>query len=529
MNEKPEVPAVTALPHRPYVRLAEYVRASAVVATATAVAAAARAILHVPDVEMLFLLAVMIVALTSTRRASIFSAVLAVASFDFFFVPPPYTLTVADARYVLTFAMMLGVSVVIGTLTLRLREQRRAAVVREQRTSALYALSRELAGAADAAGVGSACVRAIAKGFDCEVIFLTVNARDSIERAAAQPPETSLAPSERAVAQWAVEHGRAAGRGTDTLDGEPVLALPLRTWGDVLAVIAVRLPLARRLAPDDREQLEALGRQAALALDRVRLADEARAAALRAKTEELRSGLLSSVSHDLRTPLAAITGAGTLLLERDTTDPALRDELTTTIVEEAERLERLVSNLLDMTRLQSGIFEPRREWVPLVEVVGSALNRLDRALTDRRVVTDIPDDLPLLSIDPVLVEQLFVNVLENASKYTPPRSEIRMRAAQDGRTLVVDVTDFGPGVPAGEEEHIFERFHRVAPAGVRGAGLGLAIARAIAQVHGGRLTASNGPAGGAVFRLTLPLLEPPATSAEAGAEPAATTQRGSGP
>jgi two-component system sensor histidine kinase KdpD len=505
----------------------EYVRAAAIIAITTGVAAAVRAASQVPDVEMLFLLGVMIVALTSGRRASILAAALAVASYDFFFVPPAYTLNVSDARYFLTFAMMLGTGVVIGTLTLRLREQQRAAVVREQRASALYALSRELAAAVDDVGAASACVRAVAEGFDCEVVFLAARGRDTLEPVAAAPRDASLGASETAVAQWVLEHGRLAGRGTDTLSGEPVLCVPLRTWGDVLAVIAVRVPAERRLAGDQRELLDALGRQTAVALDRVRLADEARRAALRAKTEELRSALLSAVSHDLRTPLAAITGAGTLLLESETADPELRRELTITVVEEAERLERLVSNLLDMTRLESGVVEPRREWVPLVEVIGSAMTRLERVLEGRPVTTVIDEGVPLLSIDPILVGQLFVNLLENAAKYTPPGTEITVRAVREGGTLLVDVADRGPGIPPGEEERVFERFHRAAQPGVGGVGLGLPIARAIAQAHGGRLTAANRLEGGAVFRLTLPILAPPTAPVEP-AESSMPLQRGVG-
>jgi two-component system sensor histidine kinase KdpD len=505
----------------------EYVRAAVVIAITTVAAALVRAALDAPDVEMLFLLGVMIVALTSGRRASILAAVLAVAAYDFFFVPPPYTLNVSDARYFLTFAMMLGIGVVIGTLTLRVREQQRAAVVREQRTSTLYALSRELGASVDAAGVAAACVQAVAEAFDCEVVFLAARGREALEQLAAVPPGSSLGTSDHAVARWVLEHGRPAGRGTDTLPGESALCVPLRTFGDVLAVIAVRPPAERRLAGEQRELLDALGRQAAVALDRVRLADEARRAALRAKTEELRSGLLSAVSHDLRTPLAAITGAGTLLLEEGATEPALRRELTTTIVEEAERLERLVSNLLDMTRLESGVVEPRREWVPLVEVIGSAMNRVERALAGREVTIDIPDAVPLLSIDPILVQQLFVNLLENAAKHTPPRSEIAIRAMREGGTLVVDVADRGPGIPPGAEERVFERFQRAADPGVRGAGLGLPIARAIAQAHGGRLTASNRPGGGALFRLTLPVLEPPAAPPDPVERPTS-AQRGVG-
>ncbi|GAO03800.1 sensor histidine kinase KdpD [Anaeromyxobacter sp. PSR-1] len=496
----------------------EYLRAAAVMGVTTAVAAAARALLHVPDVEMLFLLGVMVVALTSGRRASILAAALAVACYDFFFVPPSFTLDVTDARYVLTFAMMLGVGIVIGTLTLRLREQQRAAVARERRTAAVYALGKELAAAMDATGVGTACVRAVAEAFECAALFLLARDRDTLEPVASAPPGQSLGTGELAVARWVHEHGRPAGRGTDTLPGEPVTCLPLRTFGDVLAVIALRPPRERGFTGEQRELVESLGRHAAVALDRVRLADEARRAALRVRTEELRSGLLSSVSHDLRTPLAAITGAGTLLLDEGVDDPIIRRELMTTMVEEAERLERLVSNLLDMTRLDAGVVEPKREWVPLVEVVGSAMNRLERPLAGRPIDVIIPDDVPLLSIDPILIQQLFVNLLENATKYTPPGTGIALRAGREGGTLVIEVADRGPGIPAGEEERIFERFQRAARPGVRGVGLGLPVARAIAQAHGGRLTAANRPGGGAVFRLTLPVLTPPPAPPEPGGE-----------
>jgi two-component system sensor histidine kinase KdpD len=504
----------------PAAPLREYARAAAVVGVTTGIGGVVRAVLDVPDVEMLFLLAVMVVALTSGRRASILAAALAVASYDFFFVAPSYTFDVTDARYFLTFAMMLGTGIVIGTLTLRVREQQRAAVGREQRTSALFALSRALGAAVDAPGVGAASAHAVAEAFGCEVVFLVARGRDALDPIAAEPPGTSLAPSELAVALWVLEHGRQAGRGTDTLPGEPALCVPLRTTGDVLAVLAVRVPSESRLGGEQRELLSALGRQAAVSLDRVRLADEARRASVRAKAEELRSGLLSSVSHDLRTPLAAITGAGTLLLDEGATDPALRRELTATVVEEAERLERLVANLLDMTRLESGVVEPKREWVPLVEVIGSAMDRVERSLAGREVAIDVPDSVPLLSIDPILVQQLFVNLLENAAKHTPPGTELSLRAVREGGTLVVDVADRGPGIPPGDEERVFERFHRAARPGVRGAGLGLPIARAIAQAHGGRLTASNRPGGGALFRLTLPILEPPAAPPEPGERPA---------
>jgi two-component system sensor histidine kinase KdpD len=222
------------------------------------------------------------------------------------------------------------------------------------------------------------------------------------------------------------------------------------------------------------------------------------------------------VSHDLRTPLATITGAATTLRDDGGLDAATRRDLVEAVCEEADRLERLVANLLDMTRLQSGAVKPRREWVPAVEVVGSALTRFERTLADRPVTTAIPDDLPLLPVDPVLLEQLLLNLLDNAAKYTPPGSPIDVSASAADGAVAIEVADRGPGIPAGDEERVFERFRRGAHGAVAGAGLGLAIARAIAVAHGGTLAAAPRPGGGAVFRLTLPLLgRPPPREGEA--------------
>ncbi|WP_248352520.1 sensor histidine kinase [Anaeromyxobacter oryzae] len=488
----------------------EYLRAAVTVGLAAAIASAARAVLSVPDVEMLFLLAVTVVAVTSGRGPSLLASALSVVAYDFFFVPPALTLGVADARYLLTFAMMFGVGAVISTLTLRLREQERAAVERERRTSALYAVSRQLGSAIDAAGVGEVCARAAAEVLGGPAVLLERRRDGALVPLAAAPADASLTPAEAAVARWTMEHGGIAGRGTGTWRREAVVCAPIRISAEVLGVLAVRAGGTEGLRADQREFLEALCRQGAFALERVRLADDVRQAALRARTEELRSGLLSAVSHDLRTPLAAITGAATTLRDDPNLDGATRRELLDTVCEEAERLERLVSNLLHMTRLESGAVSPRREWVPLVEVLGVALSRLERRLAGRPVRVAVPDDLPLLSVDPVLLELLLVNLLENAAKYTPAGSEIDVGAAREGGAVVVEVADRGPGIPRGEEERVFERFRRGSHPGIAGVGLGLPIARAIAQAHGGRLVASGRAGGGAVFRLTLPLgAEPP--------------------
>jgi two-component system sensor histidine kinase KdpD len=268
---------------------------------------------------------------------------------------------------------------------------------------------------------------------------------------------------------------------------------------------------------DDRHFLDAFVRQAALAVERARLGEEARAAALRARGEELRSSLLSAVSHDLRTPLAAITGAASAL--RDAAEglaPAERVELLDTIADEAERLERLLANLLDMTRLESGGVELRREWVPIEEIVGAALGRLERRLAGRAVATDLPEDLPLVAADPLLLEQLLVNLVENAVKYTPAGSPIELSAAVRDGALELAVADRGPGIPRAAESRVFEKFFRGAHPGVPGAGLGLSICRAIAEAHGGSLMAEDRPGGGAVLRLALPLGEGPPAAPEEG-------------
>jgi two-component system sensor histidine kinase KdpD len=484
--------------------LSGYARAVAIVAIATGVAAAARALVSLPDVEMLFLLGVTIVAVSSGRGPSLLASALSVAAYDFFFVPPPLTLDVADARYLLTFAMMFGIGVLISTLALRVSEQQRAAVTREQRTAALYALSRQLGSALDAGEVARVCTRAAADALDAEAVLLAPDRKGGMAPLSAFPAGAVLRDAELEVATWVLHHGGAP-TGTAAVAERGVFCAPLQALVDVLAVLAIRLPQGVALRLDQRDFVDALCRQGALALERVKLADDARRAAVRAEAEELRSSLLSAVSHDVRTPLAAITGAVTALRDDGTLIAETRRDLIETACEEADRLARLVSNVLDMTRLEAGAVKPRREWVPLVELVGAALTRLETQLAGRPVITAIPDDIPLLSVDPVLVEQLFLNLVENATKYTPTGSEIEIRASRNADEIVVEVADRGAGLPPEEEERVFERFRRGAHPGVAGVGLGLPIARAIARVHGGELEARGRPGGGAVFRLTLPL------------------------
>ena len=294
--------------------------------------------------------------------------------------------------------------------------------------------------------------------------------------------------------------------------------MPLQAPRGPVGVLGVRPPDGHAFdAPDQLHQLETFSNQTALAIERAQLADEAQDAQVRIETERLRSSLLSSVSHDLRTPLATITGAASTILESGSQlDAQARQELLESVREEAERLNRLVQNLLEMTRLESGALQLHREWHPLEEVIGAALSRLGKKLSGRRVHTSVPSDLPLVPIDDVLVEQVLVNLLDNAIKYTPAESPIRIMATSTDEAVTVEIADHGPGLPRGEEDRIFEKFYRAQPDRGRGSGLGLAICQGIVKAHGGRIWAQNLPEGGVAFLFTLPRVgTPPAVPADA--------------
>jgi two-component system sensor histidine kinase KdpD len=478
----------------------------ALVALATAVSAMGRALFALPDIAMLYLLVIMIAAARFGRGPSVLAAVLSVASYDFFFIPPFFTFAVSDARHTLTFLMMFGVGLLISGLTLRIRRQEQEARSREESTASLYAFSRELGTAIGAEQVLEVIAEHAGKTFGRGSAVLLADAGGA-PRVAAKSGDVPFDSQEQAVARWVLEHARPAGLGTETLPGARITCLPLRAGGAVLGALALTERPKNNALAEDRHFNEAFVRQCAMALERTRLSEDARAATLRARTEEMRSSLLSAVSHDLRTPLAAITGAGTMLRDQsERVSPAQRADLLDTICEEADRLERLVSNLLDMTRLESGGLSVKREWVPLEELVVSAMARLEAKLRKRAVTTDLPDDLPLLPVDPVLFEQVFWNLLENAVKYTPDESPIDIRARATDGVVTMEIADRGPGFRAGEESRVFEKFFRGQRTNRGGVGLGLAICRGIVEAHGGALFAENRPGGGALFRIVLPII-----------------------
>jgi two-component system sensor histidine kinase KdpD len=484
-----------------------YLRSSVLVALATAVGWLGRGTIGMPDLAMLYLLVITVVALRFGRGPSILAAALSVAAYDFFFVSPYFTFAVSDVRNLLTFATMFAVGLLISDLTLRIRRQEHNAREREMRSAALYSLSRELATASTetqaAEVVADHCAQVVRGG---AAVHLADEGGSDLKLAARVGPVPGGA-EEQAVAKWVVDHRQPAGLGTDTLPGAKALCLPFLAGGAVLGTLSVVPGSASTVTFEERDVLESFVRQGALAITRARLAEEAKTAVLRARTEEMRSSLLSAVSHDLRTPLGVITGSATAL--RDETPGMSKDqraELVDTICEEAERLARLVGNLLDMTRVESGGLQVKREWVPVEELVGSALTRLERQLAGRSIATDIPADLPLVSVDPVLMQQVLVNLLENAVKYNPPGSPIQVRARPANGALVLEVIDSGPGIPAGTEGKIFEKFYRGPHTGIAGAGLGLPICRGIVEAHDGSIRAERRDKGGAIFRVTLPLV-----------------------
>jgi two-component system sensor histidine kinase KdpD len=463
--------------------------------------------LALANIIMVYLLGVLVVALRAGRGPAALSSVLSVAAFDFFFVPPRFTFAVGDTQYVLTFAVMLAVALVISNLAARVRDQAEASRARERRTAALYEVSRACAGASETYEVVRIAGRRLAEVFESQVAIFLPHRDGTLAPALADDAPLARDPKERSVAQWTFDHAEKAGLGTATLPGSSAVYLPLVVSRGAVGVIGVKPGGGSPLDSERLHLLEAFANQIALAVERTNLAAEAQTARLQVETERMRSALLASVSHDLRTPLAAIAGASSTLLRGGDDLPAeARQELLESVNDEAARLNRFIANLLDMTRLEAGTVTVRKEWQPVEEVIGAAIGQLEDRLAGREVRTQIPDLLPLVPLDTTLIGQALANLVENVLKYTPSGSPIDIGARVEGDGVVIEVADRGPGLAAGEELRVFEKFYRLpSGTGQPGAGLGLAICKAIAATHGGTITATNRPGGGAVFSLWLPL------------------------
>ncbi len=487
----------------------EYLYALVGVAMATAVAWAMDPYFSQANLIMMYLMAVIVIAIRLGRGPSVLASVVSVATFDFFFVPPYLSFAVSDIQYVLTFAIMLIVALVISNLAVRIREQAELARDRERRTAVLYAMSRDLATHRGTAMLAQVAAKHLREVFDGQVAIFLADAEKRVRLQRGEQLFFDLDPKESGVAQWVFDHNERAGSGTDTLPGASALYLPLVGSTGPIGVVAVRpKDTGLLLDPEQLHLLESLINQVALAIERTRLSDEAQQAHVRVETERMRNAILSSVSHDLRTPLATITGAASSLLdERSPLNASDRLELSQSIYREANRLDRLLKNLLDMMRIEAGAVQLKKEWHPLDEIVGAALSRMEERLRNVTVRTTFPPDLPMVQIDGVLMEQVMINLLENAAKYAPPGSVIEVSASAGNKEVVVELADRGQGIPVGEEVRIFDKFYRAKPAREGGVGLGLTICRGIIEAHGGRIWAENRTGGGAVFRFAIPLPE----------------------
>ena len=493
-----------------------YAQALAIVLICTLLAALVYPLFVPANLVMIYLVGVVIVASRYGRGPSVLASFLSVATFDFFFVQPHLTFAVTDTQYIFTFVTMLIVGLTISTLTVQIKQQAEQAREREQRTASLYALSRDLANTRDSDTLIRLATKHITEVFASRVSVLLPDAHGDLT-ASSPHDETSVQP-ETAVARWVYDHQRLAGLNTDTLPGSKGLYLPLTAAHGVVGVLAVfPLDAKRFTASDQLHLLETFANQTALALERTRLALDAAHAQIKLETERTRNTLLSSVSHDLRTPLAVITGATSSLIQREATLTAAdRRELAHVAFEESERLNRFVGNLLDMTRLESGSIHVHKEWQLIEEVIGTALNRVHSETAPHPMHVTIPPNFPLVQFDESLIEQVLINLLENALKYTASGTPITIAVHAADKEVLVEIADRGPGLQPGDEDRIFDKFYRSHPQQAKGVGLGLAICRGIIQAHGGRIWAENRPDGGAVFRFTLPLTgeQPPVLEEE---------------
>jgi len=466
----------------------------------------------VSNVALVLLVAVLASAVTYGLIPSLFACLVCALAYNFFFLPPLYTFTIADPENVITLVVFMTVAAAASNLTARVRMQAIVARQRAATTEDLYLFSRKLAGIATLDDLLWATAYQVAHMLRLHVVLLMPASNGSgseeLTVRAGYPPEDTLDEGDLAAAKWAFEQGQEAGRGADTLPGARRLFLPIRTGRGVVAIIGLDSEQeGQLLTPDGRRLLDSLSDQTALAIERLHLAEEMDRSRVAAETERLRSALLTSISHDLRTPLASILGsASSLKAYRGSLATSQQDELIGTIQEEAERLNHFIANLLDMTRLESGALAPNLGLNDLDDVVGSVLRRAPTQ--NHKLILELEPGLPMLRLDPVLFEQILFNLLDNAAKYAPPGSTITLKAHREGGMVRVQVMDEGPGLPEEDRERVFDKFYRVRVADKKraGTGLGLAIARGFMEAMGGTITAANrGGQSGAIFTLTLPI------------------------
>ncbi len=486
-----------------------YIAALAAVALALGFSELIQTWIGAGNVDLVFLTAIVAIAVRLGLLPSLLASVAAAVVYNFFFLPPIYTFTIADPANVVAFGLFTLVAIIVSSVAARARTQAVAALDRARVTDLLYSFSRKLAGAGTLDDVLWATAYQTALMLKVRVMLLLPE-NGAIAVKAAYPPEDILDEADLAAAKWAWENDRAAGRGSDTLPGARRLFLPMRTGRGAVGVMGMDNdkpgPL---LTPDQRRLLDALRDQGALAIERVGLVEEMDRVERIAETERLRSALLTSISHDLKTPLAAVLGAAGALRDiGQKLSDAEKADLLATIIDESERLNRFIANLLDMTKLESGAVTPNVALHDIGEIVGSALRRASRILSHHNVELEIAPDLPMLELDAVLFEQALFNLLDNAAKYAPAETTIRLQSWRDADAVCLRVLDEGSGIPANDLDHIFDKFYRVQKTDqVRaGTGLGLAISRGFVEaMHGTIVAANRTDRSGAAFTISLPI------------------------
>ncbi len=482
--------------------------ALALCAAITVIAAQWLTAFDAANLVMIYLLGVVLVALFYGRWPSAFATVINVLSFDLFFIAPRGTLAVSDVQYLLTFGVMLTVGLVIGNLTAGVRYQARVARYREQRTRHLYEMSKALAVGRNNKDIAVTSETFIQSTFDARSKLLLPDSHGQLK---AVTQTHGMTPWDDAIARWSFDKGQPAGAGTDTLPGVPYQILPLKSDQKTHGLLIVEPANLRQLMiPEQQRLLETFTLLVASALERQALATSEEQARLASERESIRNSLLAALSHDLRTPLTVLFGQAEILTLDLASEGSSHAPQANEIRQHVLNTTRLVNNLLDMARIQSGGFNLKKEWLTLEEVVGSALRTLEPGLGGRHINLDLPDPLMLVHVDGPLFERVLINLLENAVKYAGQRAEIGITAHDTPQQLMLDVWDNGPGIPAGQEQAIFDKFARgTKESAIPGVGLGLAICQAIVEVHGGTISARNRSQGGALFCVTLPRETPP--------------------
>jgi len=493
--------------------LGPYFFATLAVAAALGAAELVNYWIGVENVDLVFLAAIVGIAVRFGLLPSLFASVVSALCYNFFFLPPIYTLTIADPHNIAAFALFTLVAVVVSHVAARGRLQALTAQTRVRTVESLYSFSRKLAGTGTLDDVLWATAFQTAMMLQVRAVLLLPE-KGMLQVKSGYPPEDMLDDADLAAAKWSFENNRAAGHGSDTLPGAKRLFLPMRTGRGAIGVIGIDSDKTGPwLTPDQRRLLDALADQGALAIERVQLVENMDRVQRTAETERLRTALLTSISHDLKTPLASVLGSASTLRElNEKLTDSEQAELLSTIIEESERLNRFIANLLDMTRLESGAVAPKLAPHDVSEIIGSTLQRTTKILRNHSVRLDLATDVPMVSVDPVLFEQVLFNLLDNAAKYAGSGTTVFIRTWRDRDSVVLQILDEGEGIPPDDLEHIFDKFYRVPKADqIRpGTGLGLAISRGFVEAMNGTIVAANrSDRRGAVFSIRLPVASEP--------------------